>query len=597
MRNTFTTHATGSNAARRLRAAALAAFCLAPLAVVAGTVTYTVDADFDLGVLSGVNHDAPNNDQLQLNTVGTTFPVLWVANAGEDTLSKIDTVNNKEIGRYRTWFGSGPFGNHGAFSGPAPSRSAVDIDGNAYILNRHFDGRRPMVMKVLADGFIDRNGNTVADTSGDTDASGSIGFTETKDVVDTNGNGLFDCSAASCESQDERVAWTSTLPADEAGDLGRALCIGTDGNLWVGTFNSRRYYKINATDGSIMSGPHPVSWTPYGCLVDGSGILWSASLSTVLGRLDTSNPSATAAFSDGSSSNYGIALGNGKVYLGSQSGLGFREFNPATSTFSTPGGSKGYSSTGISVDGSGSIWTGPFSGGGVRKYNAAGAQLCSGATQSSTETRGVIVDSDNNIWQINRFTNSVSKYRGSDCAPLGVYPVGFDPYTYSDATGFAARNITTPTGTWTVVNDSGNAGQAWTQISWTDLVPAGTSVQVSARVSDVLANLPSPPFLPVANGANPGLTGRFIQVQVRLNANANGDSPILYDLTLRTPDGSCDIDGDGDIDKLDLSAISRSRGQTALPGDPRDSDGDGRITPNDVKVCIPLCTRPNCAVQ
>ena len=24
--------------------------------------------------------------------------------------------------------------------------------------NRHFDGRRPMVMKVLADSFIDRNG-------------------------------------------------------------------------------------------------------------------------------------------------------------------------------------------------------------------------------------------------------------------------------------------------------------------------------------------------------------------------------------------------------------------------------------------------------
>ena len=122
-------------------------------------------------------------------------------------------------------------------------------------------------------------------------------------------------------------------------------------------------------------------------------------------------------------------------------------------------------------------------------------------------------------------------------------------------------------------------------------------MQVSARVSDVLANLPSLAYLPVVNGANPGLTGRFIQVQVRLNANTAGDSPILYDLTLRTPDGTCDIDGDGDIDKLDLSAISRGRGQTALPGDPRDSDGNGRITPNDVKVCIPQCTRANCAVQ
>ena len=173
--------------------------CLTPLWVGAATTVYTTDAQFDLGVLSGVNHIAPNNNQLQLNLIGTTFPVLWVANAGEDTLSKIDTTLNREIGRYRTWFGSGAFSNHGAFSGPAPSRSAVDIDGNAYILNRHFDNGRPMLMKVLTEGFIDRNGNGVADTSLDADNSGTISAAETKDVI--NGEGAtFDCSAATCES-------------------------------------------------------------------------------------------------------------------------------------------------------------------------------------------------------------------------------------------------------------------------------------------------------------------------------------------------------------------------------------------------------------
>ncbi|MBI3155299.1 MAG: thrombospondin type 3 repeat-containing protein [Burkholderiales bacterium] len=60
----------------------------------------------------------------------------------------------------------------------------------------------------------------------------------------------------------------------------------------------------------------------------------------------------------------------------------------------------------------------------------------------------------------------------------------------------------------------------------------------------------------------------------------------------------CDIDKDGDIDKVDLSAISRARGKTVPPLDPAyDSDGSGTITPNDVKVCIPQCTRPNCATQ
>lgn len=60
----------------------------------------------------------------------------------------------------------------------------------------------------------------------------------------------------------------------------------------------------------------------------------------------------------------------------------------------------------------------------------------------------------------------------------------------------------------------------------------------------------------------------------------------------------CDVDKDGDIDKLDLSAISRARGKTVPPLDPAyDADGSGTITPNDAKVCIPLCTRPNCAIQ
>ncbi|HCZ17315.1 MAG TPA: hypothetical protein DHV85_22670, partial [Candidatus Accumulibacter sp.] len=203
-------------------AAALAASCWVPIAL-AGTTVYTLDAQFDQGVLSGVNHDTPNNDQLQLSSVGTTFPVLWVANAGEDTLSKIDTTTGKELARYRTFFGSGPFANHTAFSGPAPSRSAVDINGNAYILNRHFDGGRPSLMKVLAEGFIDRNANTTAETSTDGDISGSISSSETKDVVDDNSNGHFDCAIppGTCESRDERVAWVTTFPAAEAGQLGR----------------------------------------------------------------------------------------------------------------------------------------------------------------------------------------------------------------------------------------------------------------------------------------------------------------------------------------------------------------------------------------
>jgi hypothetical protein len=59
----------------------------------------------------------------------------------------------------------------------------------------------------------------------------------------------------------------------------------------------------------------------------------------------------------------------------------------------------------------------------------------------------------------------------------------------------------------------------------------------------------------------------------------------------------CDADADGDIDKRDIDAILRVRGQTVQAGDTRDADADGVITVRDAKLCIQRCTRPSCALQ
>lgn len=58
----------------------------------------------------------------------------------------------------------------------------------------------------------------------------------------------------------------------------------------------------------------------------------------------------------------------------------------------------------------------------------------------------------------------------------------------------------------------------------------------------------------------------------------------------------CDVDTDGDVDKVDTAAISRARGKIAQPGDPRDADGDGLITVKDTKACTAQCTLPRCAI-
>ena len=571
----------GARLATSIQLAVMVALALSSGYTMAASKIYTFDGDFDLGAYSGVNHNAPNNNQLQLNVVGTTFPVLWAANAGEDTVSKFDTVNNIELARYRTWFGpvgqTGHVGHLGnAYAGPAPSRTSVDIQGNAYVLNRHFDGKTPMVMKILAEGGIDRNGNSVIDTS--------AGPTPLP-MADLNNNGILDPN----EITDERVAWAVRVGTPSG--LGRAMCIGTDGNLWVGMYNARTYYKISSADGSTLAGPVSVPWTPYGCLIDASGVLWSASLSGVLGKITNtaSNVGPYAATSFNGNANYGIALGNGKVYLGRAN----QQFDPATNTFSAiPNMAVG--TLGIVADGAGNIIAGQST---VRKVSPAGALLWQAPLQAGgSSSVGIQVDSNNDVFQIGfASAGRVQKYRGTDGAPLGTFPVGNMPYTYSDATGLSARTVTNNTGTWTVVFDGGANGTPWDKVVWTDNVPTGASAQVSVRAADTQAGLPFQAYQATTNGGALSQVGRFIQIQARLNANQQNQSPVLYDLTVNSEVTTCDIDKDGDVDKNDITLITAVRGQTVVAGDLRDADGNLLITVNDARVCTLKCTRPNCA--
>ena len=589
---------------RALRpAAAVAITSMAVFGTVAhaASKTYTVDADFSLGSLSGLNFTAVAN-QLQLNSVGTTFPVMWVANAGEDTLTRFDTVANREVARYRTWFGpSGQAGfiNHagGAYSGPAPSRTAVDLEGNAYVLNRFFNGgtRTPVLLKILSEGFIDRNGNGVIDTSTDTNNDGVIQTSEIKAMADLNGNGIIDPN----EITDERIAWA--VQVGDVNGLGRALCVGTDGNLWVGMFNTQRYYKVRGSDGATIAGPvattptagkpNAGSWNPYGCLIDANGTLWSASLGGALGKIENTQsdvgPWAVSSFSGGM---YGIALGNGKVYTGSNN----RVFDPATNT-SAPIPNMTVGSAGIVVDGGGNIIAGTAT---IRKVSPAGALLWQAPLQAGSAgyAVGIQVDSNNDVWQMGfQQAGRMQKYRGTDGAPLGVFPVGDHPYTYSDAAGFSARNITSPTGTWTVTFDGGAANTPWGKVSWTDQVPAGGAVVVQVRTANTEADLPNQAYAGVANGGNFNASGRYIQVQTRLNANQANVSPVLFDLRVDSTVQACDIDGDSDIDRNDINLIRAALGQSVAANDSRDANGDGKVTVVDTRTCATRCTRPSCA--
>ncbi len=570
---------------------------LAPNASLAQSRTYTLDADFDQGTLSGVNHNAPNNNQLQLSTTVTTFPVMWIANGGEDTVSRIDTSKPStlvpsggcETARYRTFFNSGT---HNTFSGPAPSRTAVDSQGNVYVANRHFDGRPAQVMKILAEGGIDRNGNGVIDTSTDANNDCQIQASEIIPLVDANSNGVLDSN----ELADERVVWAVTVGTP--GAVGRSLCIAPDGHIWVGLFNTGQYFKLSSVDGSVLAGPISTpGLTPYGCLVDGDGMLWSAGLGTNLGQLDTNVPAFVANRSHAQfGSNYGIAIGNNRVYLASTSGFSYIEYNPVSDTFSIPA-DVFQATLGISVDGNDDIVLGQTT---IRKFDPpGGAVLWASANPfGSGSTRGIIPDANNDIWAVNLDNNNVTKFRGTDGAFLGRLPVGVQPYTYSDATGISLRNVS-PFGTWTVVHMSGQPGTTWSNIRWNTepqgSEPAGTSITTEARVAATQGGLALQPFTPAPNGGALNLMGQFIEVRATLRPNAAEVSPVLSDLTINAAAVGCDIDGDGDTDRNDVDLVRAAIGQTVAPGDPRDRNNDGRITVADARACALRCDLPQCA--
>ncbi|GLI39970.1 hypothetical protein KI811_01890 [Geobacter hydrogenophilus] len=584
----------------------------------AASQTYTLDADFDLGAMTGVNHTAPNNNQLQLNITGTSFPVLWIANAGEDTLSKVDSTQiggspGREIARYRTWFNSGNHA-HDAWNGPAPSRTAVDAQGNAYVLDRWFGGY-PTLFKILNNTFIDRNGNGVVDTSTDANNSGTIQLSEMMPLVDNNpANGMID----SAEIQDERIAWvkrvpdgtytgSGSTPITRPNGIGRALCIGTDGNLWVGLYNNYEYYKISSVDGHTIAGPVATQYPNYGCLIDQNGTLWGANWSYgVLTRIaNTGSDTGPYTVRNIPMPNavYGLALRRDAanvthVIMGGSCNSYVEHIDDGTNNWTKPA-TVNYCTYAVGADNDGNILASK-TGGGVVKFNPNGTVIWDKGSQvGGSDSRGVIADANNDIWQVHRQTNNMAKYKGTDGSFLGVIPIGFEPYTYSDASGTAALSITTKTGNWDVVKDGGAAGTKWGTVSWNATVPTGAGVTAEARTSDTTAGLASQVFQPVTNGTPFTMTGRYIEVKVTLNANPQNQSPIVQDVTVAsTVQLKCDVDKDGDIDQADLSLISRARGQRATgPDDPRDSDGDGLITPNDVKRCIPQCTRLNCTVQ
>lgn len=500
--------------------------------------TYTTDADFDLGVLNGVNHDPPNGDQLQLSPTATTFPFAWIANASEGTVSKVDTQTGRELARYRT----GPNG-----ANDSPSRTAVDRDGNCWVANRAFGGQAS-ITQILIDGGIDRDGSSTIETSSDLDNDGVISGAE-----------MLAWGA------DERVARFYLISG--VNSVARAITIDKADFVWVGLFNDRRVVKVEPTLSTVTYAPLANAAPPelvsiatsqtYGLATGANGRLYLATLSNVAQEIDPgaaslgTDPPRVLQTQTHSGQNYGIAVdGNNIVWYADVSTNRVIRWDPSLGAagFSYGGGAASRG-RGITVDFDGNIWMACDLASQVAKFSPGSPPvLMFNAGAGCNYPIGVGTAADGHIVAVGQQSNSwgkVDKATGALIVTGGPQLTGPGPYTYSDFTG-SLRQIIGRQGFWTIVQDSGSNGEEWGNVSWTSFEPDQTSVMVEARAADTVPGLESETYIAVANGVDFSIFGRHIQVRARLTTDrADLESPILYDLTICTANQPpvCDAGG------------------------------------------------------
>jgi hypothetical protein len=508
---------------------------MAAPALAAASTTYTLDADFDQGTLVNVNHDAPNNDQLQLDDTVEPFDFIWVAVSSRGTAVKIDVNTGAVLGEYLT----SPLGNGN------PSRTTVDNNGNVWVANRNNVG-------PTGKGTVIH----IASIPTDQDNSGTI----------VTSSGLGDVLAW---GTDEAV-----LHYVEVNSTGtRHLSVDANNDVWVGGLGGARAFDhIDGNTGLLIGGDSyaGVGYGGYGGLMDPNGVIWSARpllrwnpanpLSGLNGYVAPNPPNPPVPNWAGyPHDSYGLGIdSSGNVWNSALSGNIVRKFAPNGVLLGTYAHGS-WNAQGVVAGLNDHIWVahslfagndtvghilndGTFIGNVDLEPTVVNANV--GPTGVAVDANGKIWTTGNNNGKVYRIDPTAGPIGADFVTPVGavdlVVPLGGNLYNYSDMTG--STLIAPPnSGSWTVVNDSGIPGAKWTTISWTAHEPGDSSIVVS--VASSADGVTFGPLQPVSNGQNmqtvPVPDGQYLKIVVDFARSTTdddndgvNDSPILYDLTV-----------------------------------------------------------------
>ena len=387
-----------------------------------GDGTGNSDADADAGD-DDVKLDASSNNDLGLegcggeggadsamDTEGTEvdFSYIWIANSGEGTMSKIDTVTLEERGRFIVRPDS--LGN--------PSRTSVNLSGDVAIANRAGG-----VTKVFA---IEER------------------------CIDANGNGTIETSTSNAFlpwGTDECVAWHTPFAVESQrpvawapGTWNPSTCAYDNEDLWTATGTSATGIDVHLLDGdngAVLGSVHIPEMTfdgygIYGGAVDGEGNFWGSNLGG--GYLAYVNKeSLEYKVWPVPISGYGMTVdSDGYVWVCSYD---IARFDPMTETWQT---NTVNGSGGCMGDGAGKIWM-------------AANPLVAVDTQTlqvvqtipiPSYAHGVSIDFYGYVWGVSLYEPYA--YRVDPATMMVDTFTGLNmPYTYSDMTGFALKNAGT----------------------------------------------------------------------------------------------------------------------------------------------------------
>ncbi len=466
---------------------------------------------------------------ITLSSNSVSIPFIWIANSSANTVSRLNTQNGREVGRYNVC--------------TDPSRTAVDLFGDGIITCRG-DGRIAKIA-IVENDCIDRNNNGVIDTSRDTNNNGLI---ETGEMV----------------TNDECVLWNVRPDGQFSGcsttaGCARAAGVDRDNHVWVGMWNSTRLRQLDGATGANLR-EFTLTARPYGLAIDADGIIWVASRSPLaLAKVHPVNGELARYAMEGGRSVYGLAIDHlGKIWVATGESRGVSRFDPLTNTWSHFGNwaDRGYT-RGVAVrltrDQAGNV-----NGSQVFVSHHEFSDSCGSDTldrrvtmldaATGTEIRvldagarrgpvGVAVDTDGNLWTVNQCSSNASKINPDTGSLIGTYAVGNKPYTYSDMTGYALRTITSRTGHYRETFEGWQTGVTrWTSIFVDADMPGNgaTWLRIRYRVADTQVALQSAawssalgPFPPASLPASIDASGRYLQVEVTLGTTQGGLAPIL----------------------------------------------------------------------